>query len=146
MWEVDDVPMISPAWTVLNIQVLWTGPTVVFSNRQQAGTRGRKPYPGLEDEARFSVRFHLLGQYDINGDPYDDPQEGLELNYFYLRENVWDPVDPVRTSTVTTPSGLELTTAIQFEPFPMDELIGLSDYTGNLGIVLPEGAHYPGGS
>lgn len=140
-WNVDDVDMICPAWWVLNIQVLFQGPTVVIANRQQAGTNGRKGYPGITDEAKVSLRFVINGTVNSDGDPYEDPREGLIANYDFLRTNVFDPVDPLRTSTLSLPSGPSRIAQVQFDPFPLAAADG-GWVEDTLGVTVVGGAHY----
>ena len=145
-WEVDGVDMIGPAWSVLNIQALWQGPQVTRSNRVQSGTQGRKGYPQVVDETVLSVQFLIVGDVDHTDTPHTDAQIGLALNYDYLRTNVWDPVDPLRTSTLTMPDGDVREAEVQFDPFPLPSLTGLTTLVGTLTVILPGGYHRPVGS
>lgn len=144
-WSVDDVPMQCPAWYALNPQTLMQGPAVIVANRRQAGTIGRKAFPAVADETKLSVRFAITGVVDINGDPYDNPVAGLVTNYLYLRENVFDPADPVRVSTVELEDGSLYQAEIQFDPFPLGDAI-VAEVQGNLGVTIVGGAHQPVGS
>lgn len=139
-WLVDEINMNCPAWWVLNPQVLLQGPTVITSNRQQAGTEGRKGYPQLNDQTSLTLRFAITGAWTPDGDPNDDPLAGFAENYLFLRTNVFDAAWPLRTSTLLLPGDVELTAPIQFEPFPLDAAEN-GEIEGNLGIILPTGSH-----
>ncbi len=107
--EVNGVPLYTPAWIILNHTPLRLPPDTVGRNRRLS--RGRVvPMPKYATETVRSLRLHVFGSHDIDGNLYPDSRAGLDANIDFLMANVdttlltappftrtavWHPYSPV---------------------------------------------------
>lgn len=115
------VDMICPAWALTGLVAFLRPPPVTVTNRRLNGG-GTRVYPGVPGEIRLNAEFVVIGDVDHTGTPYANPTAGLLSNLNYLWDNVFEPVDPVRTGVLWLPDYPELsrTFDIQFENVPTD--------------------------
>lgn len=106
--EVSSVPLATPAWRVVNVSELWQGPEVRGDDRLVPLVDGVVPYPRRPDVTVRTLRVHIFGDYDHEGNAHTDGRAGLWANIAYLRDNVADPVtsgDGTRPIVVHLPDG-----------------------------------------
>lgn len=133
----DTVDMICPAWAITGLVALLRPPPVTVTNRRLNGGATRV-YPGVPGEVRVNVPFVVIGDVDHNGDTYANATAGLLSNLNYLWDNVFEPVDPVRTGVLWLPDYPELTRSfdIQFENVPTDGGYGGDTIETTLSVVV----------
>jgi len=115
-WTIDNVPMMGPGWCITDLSEPWGGPEV----RQDRGivipgAEGRDTYAPILDETVYRLPMLVGGASDQDGNLYDNPAAGLELNRAYLDTYVVLPTntgDGTRTLVWTLPSGNTVTTPI----------------------------------
>lgn len=82
---VGDVPLSTPAWEVLNIHVLMSGPSVRGENRMIPGAVGVRPLRHRPTEKTVSLEMAVFGDMDPAGDPIVEPEAGVWANWLALR-------------------------------------------------------------
>lgn len=133
----DTVDMICPAWSLTGLVAFLRPPTVTVTNRRLNGG-AVSVYPGVPGEIRLSAPFTVIGDVDHTGTPYANATAGLASNLNYLWDNVFEPVDPVRTGVLWLPDYPELTRTfdIQFENVPTDGGYGGNTIETTLSVVV----------
>lgn len=106
--EIDGVTMpLDGFCDVVNLWVLWQGPDTRGKDRPiPKGTT--RPYPRRATDSKRTLECFVYGTKDETGAPHADVRAGLEHNWWYLRENAFDPTnigDGTRTLTLHLPSG-----------------------------------------
>lgn len=118
IYEIDSVVMNRPAWAVIGdergeggLVKLWVEFDVRGQDRILPSVTGVIPYQRRMTVTRKDLRLIVVGDVDLNGDPVADTRIGLQDNLFYLKTNVWFPVNSstgTRPSFLTLPDGSEL--------------------------------------
>ena len=91
---INNVDMhIGGCWNVLNPQVLWMPTDTRGANSVVSHASGRLPKPWHLDQSTYSLQIIIDGCNDWDGDPYDNPLEGLETNIEYLFQTIIIPPD-----------------------------------------------------
>lgn len=106
-------------WMVQNYSSLWYTASVRGGNRGLPRRIGSVGYPRRLDESTFSLVFYVTGLFDAAGDPYTDPMEGFEENLELIWQGLCNPVDSgdgAVACVLTTPSGVNRTARVQFDP------------------------------
>lgn len=83
--EIGGVPLSTPAWEVLNIQKLMSGPAVRGENLVIPGATGERALrrrPGGKSE---TVEMGIWGDKAPDGTPYMDREAGVWTNWLNLR-------------------------------------------------------------
>lgn len=123
--EIDGVPLSTPAWEHLDIQVLYSGPSVRGENRVMPGAAGRRPLPWRPDETMRTLTLAIYGDRSWDGTVNADPVAGLWANIAHLRAFVVD--NPLNTTSTRTAvikqvgGAADLTATIQVRGFEIDE-------------------------
>jgi hypothetical protein len=121
---IDGIPMSTPAWEVLNIQTLYSGPMRRGENRIMPGASGRRALARRDDETNRSLVIAVFGFERWDGVAYPDPVAGLWENIDHLETNVIDqPLtgDSTRTAVLSRPDATDLTAQIQVLGFEIDD-------------------------
>lgn len=118
--EIDGVPLATPAWEVAagGLLPLLQGPAIRGTDRLLPGVPGVKARKRRATVTLRSVPMKIFVDVDLDGDPYDDPAEGLTANVDYLRANVADPTnigDGTRTATLHLKDGSTRSGAVHVE-------------------------------
>lgn len=139
--ELAGVPLSTPAWEVLNLQVLLSGPTTRGSNVIIPGATGVRPRRRRATERRLTLELALSGIRDAEGTLYDDPVLGLLENIEALRE-VTDP--PTASNSVITATlywnGETRTGGVQVENFEVGAYTSPTDVPATIDITILAGA------
>lgn len=98
------VDMHGPGWCMGDLTALWGEVDVRGDNQIMDGAPGRAANSQLLDETQHMLGLTICGETNQDGEPYDDPWVGLELNIADLRDQVLDPP----TSTKTRPAVLHM--------------------------------------
>lgn len=84
-----DVSMHTPGWWATNTYGLFDPAPKRRQLRSIPDVDGGKSYPHRRTFRVYDLEVPVIGEYDLNGTPYDDPEEGCEANLDYLRDNVY---------------------------------------------------------
>jgi len=105
---IDGVLLHRPAFAVLDVRPLWTGPTVRGADLEIPGWPGVVSMPRRATARSVSLPMLIEGRVDPAGNPYDNPLEGLLLNIEWLRTYVTGPTyltDGTRYAVLSIPGG-----------------------------------------
>jgi hypothetical protein len=139
--DLAGVPMSTPAWEVLNLQTLLSGPSVRGSNVIIPGAAGVRPRRRRATERTVSLELSIGGYKDPEGNTHDDPVEGLVLNILELR-TLTDPLatnNSVLTATLYW-RDLTLTAGVQVGALEIGAALGQFNVAATLDITLISGA------
>jgi hypothetical protein len=139
---------IDGAWNVLDPQQLWLPSAVRGANIVLDGVPGRRDYPWRNDESVYSLQMVIDGVNDVDGIPYADQWEGLELNTEYLYLNVLLGVDDEREmvhASLEMPSGAERFAYVQPRRLTTRPT-GTATFLATLEMNVPGGRFEPLGS
>jgi hypothetical protein len=115
--EIDSVSLNTPAWSVVDITPLWAAFDTRGQNRLIPGASGVVAYRKRITERDHPLAIVIIGDVDENGDPHDDPVEGLEFNLDTLLAVLMPDADASKPATLTLPSGTTRTAQVQIESF-----------------------------
>jgi hypothetical protein len=82
---IGDVPLSTPAWEVLNVHVLMSGPATRGQNLVMPGATGVRAIRHRNTEKTVSLELAIFGDTDPAGDPHADPEAGVWANWLALR-------------------------------------------------------------
>ena len=122
--EIDGVPLSTPAWEHLNIQSLYSGPSVRGENRVMPGAAGRRALPWRADETNRTITLAIFGDQRWDGVDNADAVAGLWANVAHLTANVIaSPATPdgTRTAILKRTGHADLTATIQVRGFEIDD-------------------------
>lgn len=88
--DVNTVPLDTYAWRVVEggyDELLNTAP-LRGENLIMPGARGRRPKTPLEDEKPVSIPLLVIGAFTPDGDPIDDPIQGMLEHRDYLYDSL----------------------------------------------------------
>lgn len=97
---VNDVPLDTHAWRVVDkgYDDLLRSPALRGEDTIMPGAHGGRPNPRFRSPTIITIPLLIVGEYDEDGDPIDDPMEGLFQHEEYLNANLGLPgntgVDP----------------------------------------------------
>lgn len=103
--EINSIPLATPAWEILDLSELLNGPDIRGADRRLPGVAGVIPNKRRVDVSVRSLPMLIYGDYDQEGDEYDNPHAGLVANLAYLRDNL---LLPTGTGDGTLPATLHL--------------------------------------
>lgn len=140
--EVNSIPLATPAWDVLNVDVLWNAPDVRGTDRLlpgASGVRARKRRPTV---TKVTLEMIIKGARNWENTVYASPAVGLETNVLYLRSNVTDVLassDSTVVATLHNPSGGTKTGSVHVEGFKVQH-ISYQVARATLDLSIPGGA------
>lgn len=140
-----DIPLLHPAWMVLDL-VKWSVPTRVVDNRPRPGETGSVALDAAVDELRTSNRFLLTGTVDLDGEPAENAQAQFRRHWVYLCQHLFLPVEPLSALyTPADPDEPDIEFTIQFDTPQLNPENGMwpTDWTTTLQVVLPDGPLIP---
>lgn len=140
--DIGGVPLSTPAWEVLNIHVLMSGPGVRGENRVIPGAAGRRPLRHRPDERTVTLQLAVFGHVDPAGDPITDPQEGVWTNWLALRDQFTALLTTAGDSTVTATlnyAGGTLSGPVQVLAYELGEPYSTTDLSAILDLNLVTG-------
>lgn len=117
----------TPAWTLTNSHVLRDAAPRRRQNVKLAGRDGWLGRRSFADQRTVNLEFWVIGDVDSTGDPYDDSDEGVELNIEYLRANLYRATEDAYGSTtcsVVSAAGTTYAGPIQLDDFEVQPGIG----------------------
>lgn len=109
--EIDDIPLATPAWEILDLSELLNGPDLRGSDRRLPGVDGVVALPRRVDVSVRTLPMIIYGDYDMNGVAYNDPHAGVIANTLWLRDNLLLPTgegDGTREATLYLTGDIEL--------------------------------------
>lgn len=138
------VPLSTPAWELLNAEVLLSAPPSRGNNVQipnANGTRARRRRP---HERRLTLEMHITGSVLPDGTEPVSGAVGLALNVLTLR----NALAPPSTGHSLVPlvlhwHGEDLGADVQVENFEIGTHIGTVDVSAIIDITIPAGGLYP---
>lgn len=83
---IGDVPLSTPAWEVLNVHVLMSGPATRGENLIMPGATGVRAIRHRNTEKTVSLEMAIFGDHDPAGEPHEDPEAGVWVNWLALRD------------------------------------------------------------
>ena len=84
--EINDVPLATPAWEVLDLSPLWDVAGFRGDDRLIPQRDGEKPLRRRIAAMRVQVPLIVYGDADQDGMPYSEGRAGLRANLVYLEE------------------------------------------------------------
>lgn len=143
--EIEGVSMNNPAWSVIDISPLWAAFDTRGQNRLIPGAQGTIAYRKRLTERDHPLAIVIIGDVDENGDPHDDPVEGLEFNLDTLLAVLQPDSAATKAATLTLPSGTTRTAEVQIEGFEVIRTeidIATQTYAAMEGVInmtIPQG-------
>lgn len=122
--EIDGVPLSTPAWEHLNIQLLYSSASTRGENRVMPGASGRRALPWRFDETMRTLSMIVTGNRHWDGSLNADPVAGLWANVAHLTTNLAMPpatADGTRTAVLKRPGVSDRTAKIQVRGFEVTE-------------------------
>lgn len=139
--EINGISMHTPAWTVVDLTMLWMGAEIRGGDRLLPTVPGVIPYRRRMTVTQHSLPMVIVGYVDESGTPYSDPWEGLEANIDYLRGWIVDPTnvgDGTLPAELTMPSGVTRTADIHVVALSLGN-ISKAMMRATLEISIPQG-------
>ena len=145
-----DIPLLCPAWMVLDL-VKWSVPTRVVENRPNLGGVGSVALDSAVEELRTSNRFLITGTVDGDGEEVADASVQFRRHWVYLCQHLFLPEAPLAAVyTPVDPDEDPIEFTLQFDTPQLNPENGMwpTDWTTTLQVVLPDGPLIPaaGGS
>lgn len=85
--SIDGIPLATPAWLLINLEVLASGPAVRGNNRTVPYAITSRPMRKRPTETRQTLELVIFGDYDATGTAHTDPEQGVWDNWFTLRSH-----------------------------------------------------------
>jgi len=140
--EVNNVPLATPAWEVLDLSPLWGIGGLRGEDRVIPFADGKSPLRRVRDDWREVVPIVIYGDFDQNNVAQSNTRTGLQANIDYLRDNILTPntTDPGTWTLKLHMPDSTIRTAECFVLPPM-QLVPLSPMAvrGVLDILIPAG-------
>lgn len=147
--DVDSIPFSNaPAWCAYTLDDLWSTPPARGTNVILPGVAGRVARRFHDDEHAVSLPMVFGGDYDVDGLPTADRQEGLQANLEYFHDAVIaspGTVGDVRTAEFVKPDGTVLTEPVQVRGWQV-QFRGAPSAFVVVRLVFPGGRLGTGGS
>jgi hypothetical protein len=140
--DVGGVPLATPAWTLENLQDLWSGPVTRGTDLVIPEARGQRPYPRRIDAWRLTLNVAVYGDLAWDGTAHSDPRAGLWANIAHLRANAFDPPgtgDGTRPLVLHLPDGSTLDATTTVERFVVGSAINWFSLRATVDLVIPAG-------
>lgn len=138
---LNGVPLSTPAWELLNLQVLLAGPAIRGSNVILPGASGTKARRRRATERSVTLELQIFGDRDPNGVAHTDPVLGLMLNIDALRQVTEPPTtnDSLVTATLIWKS-ITRDEPVQVVGFDVGGNVGTGSVAATIDLVIPTGA------
>lgn len=139
--ELAGVPLSTPAWELLNIEALLSGPATRGSNVILPGASGVRPRRRRATARTVTLELSVTGSFGPDGVKYDDPVLGLLTNLELLRA-ITDPSadnNSVITATLHW-KGASRTGGVQVENFEVGKHDGPTDVPATIDLTILSGA------
>ena len=117
---INGVPMMCPAWKVLNLLELWQPADQRGNDRLIPGSAGVLAQQRRDTVTRRSLQLLIVGDVNRNGTAQTDKFEGLQANVDDLRINVAAPTaigDGTVSAVLTMPDGTTRTEPVHVVGF-----------------------------
>ena len=89
--EINNIPLATPAWRVLDLSPLWDAAPVRGEDRLIPFAQGVKPLARVVDALRVQCPLLIKGDRDQDNAIISNTNIGLASNTDYLRSNIWTP-------------------------------------------------------
>lgn len=86
--EIDEIPLSTPAWEVLNLEDLESGPDVRGEPRLLPGAVGVRANPLRATVTEHTLNLYFHGSADPEGNPFDEAHAGILSNLARFRADV----------------------------------------------------------
>lgn len=138
---LNGVPLSTPAWELLNLQVLLSGPAIRGSNVILPGAPGTKARRRRPTERSVTLELQVFGSHDADGVAHTDPVLGLMLNIDALRQVTEPPTtnDSLVTATLIWKS-ITRDEQVQVVGFDVGGNVGTGSVAATIDLVIPSGA------
>lgn len=140
---IGGVAMNTPAWTVLNLSVLWSPADQRGSDRLIPGAAGVVAYPRRATVTRHSLQMLISGTHDRTGSAAANAFTGLQVNIDYLLANVVNPTgvgDGTRSAVLTMPDGTTRTEPVHVVGLEVSDVVGNATWArAVLELSIPSG-------
>ena len=137
--EINSVPLATPAWSLANLFVMWSGPATRGQDRLIPGTTGALSNPRRPTVTSRTLLLDIFGDRDWEGASNADPRDGLWRNIAHLRANVTDPGGDV-TATLHLPDGTTVSGPVHIESFELGGDLGPHAARAAIDITILHGA------
>lgn len=140
--SIGDVPLSTPAWEVLNIHVLMSGPATRGENLLIPGAVGVRALRHRPTEKTVTLEMAIFGNVDPDGEPIDDAEAGVWANWLILRSMFNALLDDPGDSTVVavlTYTGGTLTGDVQVLGYELGDVYSPTDLSVTLDVTIPGG-------
>lgn len=139
---IGGVPLSTPAWEVLNVHVLMSGPATRGENLVMPGATGVRAVRHRNTEKTVSLEMAVFGNVDPAGDPHEDPEAGVWSNWLALRNQFNALLLNEGQSTVLAElvyRGGTLAGMVQVLGYEMGEVYSPADLSVTLDITILAG-------
>jgi hypothetical protein len=127
--HLDGIAMKNPAWSLIDIRVLWLPAAVRGADRLLPTAAGVRPFPRRRTVTVHTFDCIITGTANVSGAPpavcnRDAIERQLEANVSLLRSLVVDPIttpghNGTRQAVLTMPSGAKRTGPVHVLPFTL---------------------------
>lgn len=139
---INNIPLMCPAWRVLNLQTLQSGANVRGSDVVIPGVAGVKARRRRQTATQRTLEMLVYGDVNVSNAVYSNAVQGVTSNINYLRYYVVDPPTTTagtRSATLTLATGASSTTPVHVVGFEVGESIGWGKVRATLDISIPAG-------
>lgn len=140
---INSIPLMSPAWRVVNMQVLQSGAALRGSDVVIPGVAGVKARRRRQTATEYMLEMRIFGDVNVSNAVYANAVQGVVSNINYLRYYVVDPPgtgDGTRSATLTLATGATSTKDVHVTGFQVGDSIGWGKVNATLDISIPSGA------
>lgn len=139
---IGGVPLSTPAWEVLNIQALMSGPATRGENLIMPGSTGVRALRHRNTQRTVTLELAVFGRTDPYGVDHPDPYAGVWTNWLALRDQFNALLLNVGDSTTTVSAiyaGVTLTGPAQILTYELGAAYGPCDLSATLDLNLITG-------
>lgn len=135
------IPLATPAWRVINLEVLYDGPAVRGENQIIPGVAGTSALPVMAHESTKTLELVIFGGYDNTGAAHTNARLGVRANLLYLVDNLVLPgtSDTSRAAILHMLSGSTRTANVQIVGGLRAGKVGGGNARATLDIRIPAG-------
>lgn len=145
---IDDVPLSTPAWEVLNLEDLESGPDVRGEPRLLPGAVGVRANRLRPTVTVHTLNLYIHGTTDPEGEDFDDAHLGVLSNLARFRDDVVSQPDDgiTRTATLYRPdpddedTPTSVSGAVQVRKFQVGEALSPACVRATLDLIILGGS------
>lgn len=139
---INSIPLMCPAWRVLNLQVLDSAADTRGTDVLIPGVAGVRPRRRRTTVTERSLEMVITGDVNWAGAPYANAFQGKKSNVRYLRYYVARPPTTTagtHTAVLTDADGSTTTRDVHVTGFEIENVIGVGKVRAVLDLSIPDG-------